>query len=718
VNGKVVKIEGNPLSPVNQGKLCPKGHSAVLELYHPDRLRKPLKRAGKRGEGKWESISWDEAIQTFARKLQELHSQKKPHTFVFLKGNGHGFTTGKIIERFLQAFGSPNLVVSPSRSGMEGACWATQGVSGVEYDFSRTRLILSFGASLLEGQKSLVHFMNVFGDSRGENRGRMRLIQIEPRLSITGAKADLWVPIQPNTYASFALGIAHILVRDGLYDKEFIEKFTIGFEDWIDESGKLQEGLKTVVLRDYTVEHVSEITGVPLDILLKVAYEFAQTRPAIALSDWNATWAPDGFFTAIAIHSLNALVGSIDVPGGVLLPPPLPHAELPPLPSDTPTHPPIFPPEKALPPHIPEWAFFQSLIENHLPYMPEVLFLYHTNPVYEYGEGEKIRKALDSIPFIVAYTSLMNETAEYADLVLPEPSVLERWEDVPAFASGTTLVGIAQPVVTPLYDTLSLGDFLIRVAKAVEGSLSSAFPFDNLEQALNAQLDALFSARRGTPFTDPLEVANIRSLEERGWWTPVEASPEDFKTHLLKKGGWLDPYYPYGEPSRIYQTPSRQFEFFPFIWKRLGTPVPPSPIPSIPSDAEYPLFLVPYFPLGLWNGGGELPWLQEILSPIVPVNWDSWVEMNPQTAQKLGIEDGEMVWVETPAGRVKTRAKVYPGVPPNGVAIPAGLGHSSNGRYARGKGISVAEILTRDVVPHLFFPSWFSTPARIRKVRE
>jgi len=238
VNGRAVKIEGSPLHPINNGKICPKAQAGLQVLYDPDRIKGPMRRVGERGGGQWEPTSWDEAIDQVAGRLAELRDGGLSHTVAFLTGRVLGQMEG-LIGRFCDAYGTPNKVGhgSISATGTEIAHWLSQGQrSFFGYDWEHTNYLLSFGVSMLEAWRPTVRNMKAYGDMRrGRRIGRLRMVQVDTRFSITAAKADQWVPIRPGTDGALALGIAYVIINEDLYDGDFVAQHTFGFEDWTDE---------------------------------------------------------------------------------------------------------------------------------------------------------------------------------------------------------------------------------------------------------------------------------------------------------------------------------------------------------------------------------------------------------------------------------------------------------------------------------------------------
>lgn len=734
VDGKIVKIEGNPLYPINIGGLCPKGVSELQVLYNPDRIRGPIKRVGERGTGKWESISWDEAITIVASRLKSIREKEKTQTFVFVGGEYRGLVH-KLVERFLGVFGSPNHIRSSANNATPIVNYLTQGIQDyLAYDFENANYILSFGCPLLEGWSSPVRGLRVYGYLRQEKSGiRSKIVQIDTRLSITAAKSDEWIPINPGTEGALALGIAHVIIREELYDKNFVESYTFGFKDWKDEAGKEHIGFKTIVLKEYSLGVVSDITGIPVDDIIKLAREFATAKPALALGDRGRSTYSNDLYSLMAIHSLNALVGSIGSSGGVFVQGDVPFSPLPPVEKDSIA-------EKGLSmPRIDHagtnrFPLASSVLEilpesilNEEPYEVNALFLYNANPLFSGLDLEKFHMAFKKIPFIVSFSPFLDESTEYADLVLPDHTYLEKWQDDPILPSvGYPLLGIRQPVINPLYDTRHIGDVIIDIANEIGGTVANTFPWKDFQELLIESLQGVYQANRGSIVSGSPEESLTQYLGERGWRYPSYSSFDEFWRELLEKGGWWDPAYR-GEEYTIFKTPSGKFEFYSqLLYKELEgflkgevankdlNPIDKvdkieeilrelkieargdkifiphyEPASFNGDEKEFPLYLNIYEPLALIGGtGANQPYLLGILGPHVHMKWDSWVEINPETGKSLRIRDGDLVWVESPIGKLRVRAKLYPGAMPNVVNIPSGLGHRSFSRWANKIGVN------------------------------
>jgi anaerobic selenocysteine-containing dehydrogenase len=739
VDGRAVKIEGNPLHPINEGRLCPKGQIGLQILYDPDRIKGPLRRAGERGSGQWQPISWDEAIAEVAGRLREIRDRGEPHTLVFMSGRNRG-QMGPFIGRFLEAYGSPNNVGHSSicEDGSPQAHYLTQGFKQYAgYDWVNTNYVISFGGSFLEAWRPTTLLLRSYGHMRRGRPVRFKLVHVDSRYSVTATKADEWLPIRPGTDGALALALAHVIIRDKLYDQEFVQNHTHGFEEW-----------SHLVLEEYTPEWAEAETGVSADIIVRLAREFATTRPAIAAGARGTSMQPYGVYTRTAIHALNALVGSIDVPGGVVV-------QLSPNGQDSAASPLTKAPDVVQDdiakagikqPRI-DYAgtkryplagkVYQNMAEfatGQGPYKANALLLYYTNPVFSTPDVGRVYKMLEQVPFIVDFTPFMSETAEYADLILPDHTYLERWQDDAIYPSlGYQVIGMRQPVVEPVYDTRNSGDLLIQIAQAVGGSVAQSFPWPDFLTYLKFKFQGLYEAKKGTI------VAN---------------SFDQFWQEFTNRGVWANPPYPFGQWERVFSTSSKKFEFvFGNLEHKLeelaekeaeknGTSaeaeleeiltglkiaargekvlMPHYEAPRFAGDPEqYPLFLNTYKLMTHAEGrGANAPWLQEIHGVHLQHNgtrWDSWAELNPATARRLGIEDGDEVWVESVVGRLKSRARINPGNPPNVVAMPFEQGHRSYGRWAEDRGANPNWILVNEMDHLGGLAAFFSTRVKVYK---
>jgi anaerobic selenocysteine-containing dehydrogenase len=734
VNHWPVKLEGIKDYPINKGRLCPKGQSGLQVLYDPDRIRYPLKRKGKRGEGNWEKISWKEGLDLVIQRLKILRQQGRPERLMVWGGRYRGHMA-ELVARFMEAYGSPNHLGNPAR-GTEGILKGHLFTMGVK-DFlaihwEEVNYILSFGSSLLEASRPSLRNLWGYGFLRRGRPGiRGKIVQIEPRFSVTASKADQWVPIQPGTDGALALGIAHWIIKEKNYDQQFVDQYTFGFEDWKDRDGKTHMGFKTLVLREYSPRQVSSLTGVSEETIIRMAEEFSSHPPAIAVSGRGVGMQTNGTYSQMAIDSLNALVGSIDSRGGLLLQKKPPFQKWPALQKDEIAQKGFSKPRIDGAGIIP-FPFAEEMpsaladkIEKGAPYPIDTLLLYYTNPLFSLPEPEKLCHALEKIPFIVSFSPFMDETSTFSDLILPDGTYFERWQDDHAEPGlGFPMFGLRSPVLDkPLYDVRNTGDVLIDLAKGIGGSVGKSFPWKDFHEALKEAVKGVFASKSGS----------IKAESFGQFWES-----------LVERGGWWNDRYPFGEWKTHFNTPSGKFEFFSLAMEHglreiserslrdIGRIISDLKIEArgdkvflphfekprwVGEEKEYPFHLINYKLMTMAEGrGANQPYLQEIIGPHLYEKWDSWVEINPETAKSLGIEDGDLIWVESPAGKSRLKARLFAGTHPKCIHIPYGQGHKAYGRWAQGRGINPNELIMGDYDYLGGSVSYFSTKVKVYKV--
>lgn len=743
IGGRAVKIEGNPYYPVNLGRLCPKGQAGLQVLYDPDRIKGPLKRVGERGLNQWESISWEQALNEVARELKKLRDKGMPHTLAIMSGRSRGQMV-TLIERFLKAYGSPNDLRrdSVATESIKIGNYLTQGHRNYfAYDWDNTNYVLSFGLGFLEAGRPAMRLLRAYGHlHQGRAGRRAKIVQVDPRFSITSAKADEWVPINPGTDGALALGLAYVIIRRGLYGEKFVREQCFGFDEWADDKGQHHQGFQQMVLQEYSPSFVSQITGVPEETINRLAEEFAGHRPAVAIAGRGVSMRSNAIFTQMAINSLNALVGSIGEVGGIWEQPEPPLEELAPVVKD-----PVA--EEGLGHSRIDAAasHFYPLSENVFhrladrllsgePYSLQALFLYYTNPLYSSAEPDKIRRALEKIPFMVSFSPFMDESTAYSDIILPDHTYLERWQDdVPDPAVTFPVFGLRQPVIEPLYNTMNSGDVFLKLAKALGSPMAEALPWPTFVDLIKERVKGLWKAQQNSMGTNgSFEELWNKLLSEGGWWAPVpweieqESKPKDgkrfyfYSTELYKRLKAAAEYEQLSQKDlglSFAEAQERVFVRLGIVARGDKVYMPHYvPLQLIGNKDEFPFHLIVYKTMTQAEGrGANVPNLQEIFGLQVRKQWDSWVEMNPRTAELLGVVDGDEVWVESPVGRLKGRVVLFPGVSPEMVHIPHGLGHQDYGHWAKGRGINPNWLLQDQCDLLGGTAAWFSTRVKMYK---
>lgn len=661
VNDRAVKIEGKKGHPINDGGLCLLGLSGLQLLYGLTRVKAPLKRVGDRGENKWQRISWTEAISIVATKLGGLRKSDQSHMVGAISDSGFG-TIPRFLSRFLTAYGSPNFMTIPSiQDSYRQALHLMQGGEALAgFDLENSDHILSFGSGLLDGWGSPVRMFRA--NSAWRSAGG-KVVQVEPRLSRTAAKSDRWIPITPGTDAALAMGVAFVIIKGSLYNKGFVDQYATGFEDW-----ENQRGFKRQVLEDYGLESVERTTGVKRADIVAIAEGFAGASTPIAICGSGQGSSPGNLGTYLAVQALNALVGNINQKGGVWSVPQPDYIRWP--------EPDIDGTAKAgnQQPRLDEaggrsYPFSQSLLNRFFDavaagrsYPMQALLIANANPCYTMPDVDMVKKAFEKIPFIVSFSPYMDETAENADLILPNHTYLERWEDVPVTAGiQKPMMGLAKPVVEPLYNTRNTGDVILDIAKRIGGNVATAFPWRSYEACLKKTLRSQW-----------------RSLSRKGVVEDSRYSPPAWES--------------------AFETPSKKFEFSaaaPQAASGKGVDVSSrfSPV-KVGGDDTYPLMLIPYDNMRLANGFiGNPPFAIKTVSDDVLKGNDVFVEINPKTADALRLRDGKMALLSTPKGTARVRVRLFEGVMPDVIALPRGLGHTAYGRFIAGKGVNVNSLM-------------------------
>jgi anaerobic selenocysteine-containing dehydrogenase len=720
VDGRLVRIMGNPLHPLSRGGVCPRGVAGVQMLYHPERLAAPMTRLGERGAGEWRTLTRDGAVGLIADRVRALREAGRPDRLALVAGYSAG-TMEDLWRQFLRAVGSPNYVADAYDDGTGAIMAAMHGIPRQpSYDLDRAELVLSFGAPLFESWWSPLQAFVAFADPQSTEGPRARFVQVDHRFSRTAARAQQWVGVRPGTHATLALGIAYVLIRDELVDLDFLTERVSGFEDFRDGGGQLRDGYRSLVTRYFRTEEVSAITGVPVERITSVARAFAAASPAVAVCGSDVTQTPNGLLAGMAVHSLNLLVGSVNRPGGIQFgdgPPLAPLAtavldqtartglERAPLGS---TGSPLGDANQAL-------QFAEAVAAAQDPGI-EVLLLYYANPLASSTQPDVWRQALEKIPFVVSFSPFLDETTRYADLVLPDLLPYERWQDAPGPPSYPYAVwGLAQPLVEPHDGGTHTGDAILAVAQQLGGNVAESLPYESFAALLRDRARGLFEARRGMTMGDAFEREHHRQMEERGWWLPEHDTFDAFWDDLVQRGGWADLLYDDTDPARFAATRDGRLHLMPAAvqdalagaGERLYADFAVAPAGA---TEDYPLRLIPYRVSTLASGTIWWErWLVEQPGLFPHVMWMPWVEVHPETAQELGLGDGTEVWVVSSIGRYRARLKVFPGIGRENLSAPYGL------RHPDGELASPLQLLNGEADPVTGAPSWFTTHVRLER---
>jgi len=606
--GRVLKAEGNPHSPINYGKMCGLGQAGVQNHYNPDRVTKPML-AGK-------EVTWDQALAAINDKLGGVKGEQ----VAFLTGDISGHPR-VLLDNYLEALGSKNhfSYEAASPAVLRAANKKAYGVEMPRYRIDKARVVVSFGADFLGAWITPVHFAQMYARFRKGTRpeGRGVLVQFEPKMTLTGANADRWVGIRPGTEGVMALGLINALGAYGLHIPSDI----------------------AAAVKEYTPERVSLDTGVPFEQINKVAKILKERSPSLILAGDAAEGYAHGLQNALAIAMLNQVLGNIGKT--VEAPASVPFPQLAP----------------AVGNRASLVAFNKGLADGKY----KVVFTYGANPVYSAPAALKFQDNFRKADFKVAFAHYMDETAQAADLVLPLASAMEDWATVvpeytavPEGGNSETYVHMSfrQPMMEKLYpDTRGIGDMLLALLKQRQPDTYKGF-------------DDFYSYLHGAILKNKVALGSKASDDDDVFWNAtVSKGIVPLSGHANKVSGKLTA-------------------------ADLKLP------PTTGADIAYPLRLIPTVSASIRDGrNANEPWLQESPDPLTTVVWDSWVEINPKTAAKLGIKEGDIIEITSRSGSIKTQAYLFPGIHPDAIAVPVGYGHQGMGRYANSIGANVYSML-------------------------
>jgi anaerobic selenocysteine-containing dehydrogenase len=644
-DGEVLKIEGDPSHPTNQGGLCCRGNIALQHLDHPDRINYPLKRAGEKGADQWERVPWDQAISEIAEKLNAIKAESGAEAVATAGGTLR--TDDWSRRRFMNMFGSPN--------GFHNAllCWiptfmvetAVSGWSPFETDLGDSRCVILWGfnpgASAMPGMRG-------YSDLR---KAGLKVIVVDPRYSETAAHADLWLPLRPGSDTALALSMIHVIIYEGLGNLEFVNNWCVGFEELTEHVGQ------------YSPEWASEHTWLDPELIRQAARMYAKNTPGNI--QWGCTADQLGKTSGAGMHAraiLRALTGNLDCPGGDLMPGPsmdyITDEELEAndwLPEEQkakqigadkykltswPGYQRIADIAKETWGKAPtaEWmceahgpSVFKAILTGD-PYQVRALLVSATNPVNSYGDSKMTLEALKKVEFLVVCEYWMTAASLYADYVLPIAGALER----PIIHNNygvTDMLIASQRAIEPLYERKT--DYEVwRALALATGQDPDQWPWETLEEAFYYVI---------YPLGLPVGSYNEFVESYRFYYPPLH-------------------FYKYG--ANGFCTPSRRVELKSSILEELGYPALPTWIGPAENELDDPEVAAEY-PLVLTTGGGFMPYHHSEQFNIASVRFlrhEPYFTINPLKASELGIKDGDWCWIETRRGRIRQRANIEPSV--------------------------------------------------------
>ncbi|BDI34078.1 menaquinone reductase, molybdopterin-binding-like subunit [Capsulimonas corticalis] len=589
MGGRATKVEGNPEHPISQGKICSRGQSTLQHLYNPLRLRSPMQRAVRSSAPA--PISWDTALARIAGRLKASRGR----IAILADGLSYGQSpsAGKLLSGFSEAVGASIFYYSLLDSApWRAAAKTAHGQDSVPlYQIDQADYLLAFHSDFLETWPSPVYYGRAFGEfrqgARREAGDHGRFVYIGPRMSMTAAKADRWLPCRPGTEMAVALGILSAMGRPGL-----------------------------------SVVKAAALSGLTEAQITRVAREFAAAGPrAIALPGDGLAALPNATEAIIAVEALNTVAGRGRTGFGF----------------------PAFPLAASSESYYAQIQRLQISIEKGE--VDALLVVGQPNPVFTTPPSAGFAAALKQVPFVTAFTPIPDETTAYADLLLPSKTFLEEWGDhLPiAIPGDISMASLSQPVVDTKYIQEKNGSApwmeprgLFDLTKAILGVSGKPAPAADGEGFVRA----LWSASGANAWEDRVGVG--------GSWVSKPAAGALPTTPALP----------------AYSGPR-------------------TPLPS----GEFTLTLYPHL---YWADGrnASAPWLQEIPDPMTMAVWNNWVEINAETAHRLGIRTGDIVRLTTDHGEIELPAIPYPAIHPEALAVPIGQGrYDFGGSQATGHSV-------------------------------
>ena len=674
-DGKIIRVEGTPEHPYNHGHLCTKGSALRNAVYREDRIRTPLRRVGQRGEGKFEPISWDEAYQTIARKLNEVKEQYGPNSVAFLSGYCKWYRP--ILHRFAHVFGSVNFGTDDSTcsAAMVIANKVTAG-TGAGPDMAHANTFLGWN---FDGYYSA--HLSVLGVQKLKERGGKVIIIDIRQTPASRNLADIFLQINPGTDGALALGMAKLIIDNGWADMDYVEKYTYGFEQY------------KALADQYPLDKVARITGLDPNDIYEATKLYATNGPACTNFSASAlVHHINGFNSHRAIFCLTALTGNFDRAGGNV-PNPATYLHKPAgfkmreheFRSDR------YPGgvERIGAERFPLWnAQFDELqgmdllrqLEEDKPYPVRAIFALGMNAKMYPQTDDLLRAMKDKLDFFVDTDVYMTMTAKYADIVLPACTSVERSE-LKAYQGGYLFY--TKPAIQPLYESRSDVDILCDLARLM--NLDDEY----LQKGYEASLDWMMEGCG-------LTVADLKKSD-----LPVKVPAAKWPAEpgkCLRDG---------------FKTPTGKFEFYSTAIAAIDHKYGLDPLPSYydsladqndeQTRENYPFYLCTGARLAhaIHSRAHETPWLRS-LRP------EPTCEINPEDGKRLGLKEGGSVELYSPYGSIRVKVKFTHKIKPGVIMMLHGYTEAN-----------VNLLIGRDHLdPYSGFPGFKGMRCNIRNVQE
>ncbi len=669
VDGVVQKVDGNPLDPKSRGMLCARGQGGVSFLNDPDRLQAPMMRAGERGEGRFEEVTWERALDFIAGKINDIKERSGPEALAIF-----GHTSGEywFTDLFAQAWGTPNAAKPSSSlclSPREEAAQLTYGmaVGGHEpVDWDELRCLTLIGSHIGEDTRNTV--MQDFA-TMWSNGGKV--IVVDPRFSSVAAKADYWLPIKPGTDTALLLAWMNVLITEGRYDASYVADWTVGFDEL------------SAHVADLTPEWAASITDLPAEQIRETARVMGDNLPqSVIMPGRHVTWYGNDTQRLRATYLINALLGAYGRPGGLYFnkSPFLEEYPHPPYAvagssggcsaepgEEVSDELPLGPSGKARADGARDTFLrgataLQELIDPMIsgdPYRIEGLIVYGTNLLNSVPNKPRTIEALKALDLVVAIDVLPQEHVAWADVVLPESTFFERYDQLWAVSHKTPYIAMREPAIPPMYDTRPA--WWMARELGIRVGLDAYFDWETAEEYLDKRLRSVAS--------------NLDDMRAEGG--------------IIMQNG--KPYFEDLGESSPFRTPSEKIELYSQQLADAGfDPMPVYEAVEEPPAGFYRL-LYGRHPVHTFAKTQNTPVLNELYS-------ENELWLNEDAADDEGVADGEYVLLENQDGARSgpIRVKATQRIRSDAVFMPHGFGQKTKKlTRAYGRGASDTELQTR-----------------------
>ena len=721
--GMVTKLNPNPYFPKSRNMLCPRGNAGIQTLYDPDRLKYPLVRIGERGDGKYKRVSWEEAYDAILhgtdkfKGLLQILDEEKDNRATIGYCNGEGLSKEGFEVLMGEKIGTPNYVdeISICLETTLGGYFNTIGAYG-EADMSNADYAIIAGANRAEAIIT-PDTMDMF--KRTKRRG-LKLIVLDPRFTNTAAKADRWYAINPGTDLAFVLALTYVAFNENLYDKEFCQKYMVGYEDY----------KKHILSHKYTPEWAEKITGIPAKEIHKTAVEFMRARSPIYYQGRRSVFSKNDFQLRRAMAIYQGLSGNLDKKGGIVYGKKL---ELPKEEINTPMYAQAesrfdragiaIPTDKTG-----SWILFRNMVlEGKNPYPIRAMFMRKHNPMSGVPNTTKTEQFLRKMDLNVMIDILPSDTAMFCDVILPEASYLERTSPVASYGGLEPAIVLRKAAIKPLYETKTPEVIYKELAEKLTDPLwKNTLKYDEDVQddtkGMSAKELEEYKKENGFDLADAWE----KPVEELNKERIVKAFGEEAWKILDERGV----YYPNMDKYHKQLNPN-EFQYYPEDKKNYSVKgdklkvianfknLAKKGVDPMPTWKDEWNFNVPKGKFRLVTGR-HAQFTQSgttnnmMLRDLIPTNY---VWINKRVAQKMGIKFGDMVEVSSKVGKIHLKAYPTEKIAPNQTFMLHGFGGNSEGmEMAYGNGGNDARIIVDEIEPVYGAAAMHTTNVEIRKV--